>query len=136
MPSEDTNLNTHRQSFGSQESRGVVLHRPSRRVARKGGPRARPSLTRKLLLAMFALGTAASAGLTWLTTAGFRSDAAETVAVRNPRPTGMVANSHSAVQQLEPNAESIDRSTDPALIKGAGLERWWMDVLESVRPEE
>jgi len=85
---------------------------------------------------MFALGTAASAGLMWLTTAGFRSDAADTVAVRNPRPTGMVANSHSAVQQLEPNAESIDRSTDPALIKGAGLERWWMDVQESVRPEE
>jgi hypothetical protein len=43
---------------------------------------------------------------------------------------------HSAVQQLEPNAESIDRAADPALIKGAGLERWWMDVQESVRPEE
>jgi hypothetical protein len=30
----------------------------------------------------------------------------------------------------------MNPADDPALIKGAGLERWWMDVQESVRPEE
>jgi hypothetical protein len=135
MPSEDTDLNIRRQSFEVHEGAGVVLHLPLTRANRKRDTKGRPSLTRTLLLAMFVLG-AAAAGLQWLTPTGLRSDEAATVAVSNPHPTGLVANSPSAVRQPAPNGALIDLADDPALVKGAGLERWWMDVQESVRPEE
>jgi hypothetical protein len=132
MTNEDSDLSICRPSSRLRQSEGVVVQSSSR-AACSGGTRAKPSLTAGLLLVTFTLGAAGSAGLEWLGAISFRSDAA---AVGNPCPAPLVVNSPAAVSQPRSNAESMNPADDPALIKGAGLERWWMDVQESVRPEE
>ena len=93
-----------------------------------------PSTVRKQLLAVFALGAVVGAGLEWTTANGLHSHAPATMSDRRPElPTG---SSLATNPDHCTNADLASPAADPARIKGAELERWWMDVEQSVKPEE
>lgn len=86
------------------------------------------------LLAVFALGAVVGAGLEWTATTGLNSYTGATVPDRRPElPT---VSALTAIPDHCANGDLASPAADPARIKGAGLERWWMDVEQSVKPEE
>ena len=96
----------------------------------------RSSRAKKLALPVLVLGTVAGAGLGWVTATGFHPNFAATLAAGDPSSTGSAATASEAVGRPGPSDDIVASDVAPEKTKGAWLERWWMDVQESVKRAE
>jgi hypothetical protein len=101
-----------------------------------GRPFGRLSIAKKLTFAVLVLGAVAAAGLGAVTTADFRSKMAAMLATGEPVSIGSPASTSKAVKQRGPNDDIVASEAAPERSKGVWLERWWMDLQESVKHAE
>jgi hypothetical protein len=94
----------------------------------------RSSKAKKLALPV--LGVVAGVGLGWVTAAGFHSNVAATLAAGDCASTGSPASASKAAKRRGPNDDIVASEAAPERSKGTWLERWWMDVQESVKHAE
>jgi hypothetical protein len=96
----------------------------------------RSSRAKKTALSLLALGIVVGAGLGWVTTAGFHSNSAVTHVGDDPTSTGSPPRASEALRRPRPNDDIVASNAAPERTRGAWLERWWMDVQESVKRVE
>jgi hypothetical protein len=96
----------------------------------------RLSMAKKLTFTVLVLGAVAAARLGAVTTAGFRSKMAAMLAAGEPVSTGSPASASKAMNRRGPNDDIVASEAAPERSKGTWLERWWMDLQESVKHAE
>jgi hypothetical protein len=97
------------------------------------GPNAR---AKRLAPPLLVLGAVAGAGLGWVTTADFRSNLAATPGAGNPTSTGSPTSVSVEAERTWPIGAFVVSDADLKRAKRAWLERWWMDVQETVKHAE
>jgi hypothetical protein len=85
------------------------------------------------VLPVLVLAAVSATGLGWVTTAGFRSDLAMTVAAGDPTWSGLLASASGAAGQPRLNDNIAASNANSRAGQRTWFDRWWMAVQKSLK---